>query len=213
MNETLTTSEKILIFIMIAVGSGILAYAIIGRILGLHRPMRWMGGGQVSFVGELSIGIFILCCGLAVLHSSAWIIPAIAAFAVGFISQICARRQYLTKDKKLREENAAKYPGVFDNPPPVDIENIDEDELDLFDAGSCTYLGKASKDDVKVLINRFKDIPEQGPNDIYMLVESLEMIPKGSVSREFIMLLKKGFEKRDYLVIRWLAPSNRAKGF
>lgn len=124
-----------------------------------------------------------------------------------------AHRQYLSKEKKLREENAANYLGVFDKQPPVDIENIDEDELDLFDAGSCTYIGKASKNDIKVLINRFKLIPGQGPNDIYMLVESLEMIPEDSVSREFITLLKKAFEKRDYLELRWLPPYNRSKDF
>ena len=71
----------------------------------------------------------------------------------------------------------------------------------------------ANEGDVKALVERFKDIPEQGPNDIYMLVESLEMIPEGSTSREFVMLLKKAFEKRDYLVIRWLPPSDRARRF
>lgn len=198
--------DKILICIFIAIGSGVLAYATLGRIFGFHRSIRWMSGGQVNLVGELSIGIFVLCNGLALLHSPVWIIPAIAAFAVGFISQGRSRRQYLAKEKNLRQKNAADYPGVFENPPPDDIENIDENELDLFDTGICTYLGRASKDDVKVLIHQFKDIPEQGPNDIYMLVESLEMIPQDSVSREFIMLLKKAFEKRDYLVIRWLPP-------
>lgn len=158
------------------------------------------------------MGVFILCGGLAYLHSPVWIILSLVAFAVGFISQSRARRQYLAKEEKLRKENAAKYPGVFDNPPPDDIESIQGDELDLFDAGACSYLGRASKDDVKVLIRRFKDIPEQGPNDIFMLVESLEMIPEDSVSREFIMLLKEAFKKRDYLEIRWLAPSNRATG-
>jgi len=196
--------DKILICIFIAIGSGVLAYATLGRIFGFHRSIRWISGGQVNLVGELSIGIFLLCGGLALLHSPVWIIPAIAVFAVGFISQERSHRQYLAKEKNLRQKNAADYPGVFENSPPDDIENIDENELDLFDTGICTYLGRASKDDVKVLIHQFKDIPEQGPNDIYMLVESLEMIPQDSVSREFIMLLKKAFEKRDYLVIRWL---------
>ena len=198
--------DKILICILIVIGSGILAYATLGRIFGFHRSIRWVGGGQVNLVGELSIGFFVLCPGLALLHSPVWIIPAIAAFAVGFISQGRSNRQYLAKEKNLRQKNEAGYPGVFENPPPDDIESIDENELDLFDTGICTYLGRASKDDVKVLIHRFKDIPEQGPNDIYMLVESLEMIPQDSVSPEFIMLLKKAFEKRDYLVIRWLPP-------
>jgi hypothetical protein len=211
MNETLTTGEKILVCIAITLGAGLLAYAIIGRILGFHRPMQYIGGGQISFAGELAAGIFFLCIGLGWLHSAVWAIPAVAAFVVGFTDQTHAHSRLVAKEKKLREENAPKYPGVFDNPPPDNIESIKENEIDLFDAGSCAYLGRASKNDVKTLIERFKDIPEQGPNDIYMLVESLEMLPKGSVSSEFIMLLKKAFEKRDYLEIRWVAPVDRAK--
>ncbi len=205
--------DKILIYIFITVGSGILAYATFSRLFGFHRPIQWMYyGGHVSLTGELSMGVFILCLGLTWLHSPVWIIPALGAFAVGFVSQERARRQNLAKIKNLRQKNAADYPGVFDNPPPEDIGSIDEDELDLFDTGTCTYLGRVSKDDVRVMINQTKDIPEQGPNDIFMLVESLGMIPKDSVSPEFIALLKKAFEKRDYLEIRWLPPSNRQKG-
>jgi hypothetical protein len=199
--------------VFITAGSVVIVYITIGRIFGFHRPIGYIGGGQTSFTGELAMGILFLCFGLTATHSPVWIIPSIAAFAVGFISQMCAKRQYRAKEETLRHENAAKYPGVFDNPPPNDIESINEDELDLFDAGSCAYLGRVSKDDVKALIHQFKDIPEQGPNDIFMLVESLEIIPKDSVSREFIMLLKKAFEKRDFLEIRWLSPSNMTKDF
>jgi hypothetical protein len=213
MNGTLTTGEKILVFIAIAVGLGLLAYATIGRIFGFHRPTQWSGGAKISFIGELAISIFVLCWGLtAAFHTAVFLIPAIVAFAVVVISQRRANKQRIAKDEQLRRKNAPKHPGVFDTPPPSDIESINEDELDIFDAGSCTYLGRVSKNDIKVLINRFKDIPEQGPNDIFMLVESLEMLPKGSVSPEFIKLLKKAFKKRDYLEVRWLPPSNRVEG-
>jgi hypothetical protein len=174
--------DKILIYIFIIVGSGVLAYAALGRLFGLHRPTRWRYGGHVSLTGELSMGVFILCLGLTWLHSPIWIIPALGAFAVGFVSQEWARRENLAKERTLREKNAADYPGVFDNQPPQDIESIDEDKLDLFDTGTCTYLGRVFKDDIRVLINQTKEIPEQGPNDIYMLVESLELIPENSVS-------------------------------
>jgi len=204
-------AEKIVICVMITFGSGILAYAVLGRAFGFHRPVKYIGGRQASFLGELVMGIFILCLGLAWLHSPLWIILALPAWIVGFVSQVRARRQNLAKEKNLRQKNAADYPGVFDNPPPEDIESIDKNELDLYDAGTCTYLGRVSKDDVKVLINQTKDMPEQGPNDIFMLVESLGMIPKDSVSPGFVALLNKAFEKRDYLEIRWLPPSNKVK--
>jgi hypothetical protein len=209
MNETLTTGEKILVFIVLAIGIGFFAYATIGRIFGFHRPTQWVGGAKISFVGELAISFFVICWGLtAVFHSAVFIIPAIAAFVVGFISQRRADKHRIAKDQELRKENALKYPGVFDVPPPSDIESIKQDELDIFDAGSCTYIGRVSKNDVKVLINRFKDVPDQGPNDIYMLVESIEMLPKNSVSQNFITLLKNAFEKRDYLEVRWQPPSS-----
>jgi len=93
--------DKILTCILIAIGSGVLAYATLGRIFGFHRSIGWIGGGQVSLVGELSTGIFVLCCGLVLLHSLVWAIPAIAAFAVSFISQGRANRQCRAKKKNF----------------------------------------------------------------------------------------------------------------
>ena len=201
--------ETILAYVILAVGLAVLAYATIGRLCGFHRPIRWAGGGggYVSFAGELSFVIFIFCLGLAVLqHSAIWAIPALIGWGVGFASQRRASRRHAAAENELRARNAADYPGVFDNPPPDDIDRTQEDEFDLFDAGACTYLGKVAKKDIKALIDRFSQIPEQGPNDIFMLVEDLEIIGDGSISDELIVLLKKAFEKRDFLVLRWMPP-------
>jgi hypothetical protein len=203
--------ETILAYLMLAAGFAVLAYATIGRLCGFHRPIRWAGGGYVSFAGELSLGVFVLCFGLATLqHSAIWGILALTALGVLIASHRRAWRRHVAAENELRARNAGDYPGVFDNPPPDDIDRTQEDEFDLFDAGACTYLGKAAKKDIKALIDRFSQIPEQGPNDIFMLVESLETIGEGSISDELMVLLKKAFEERDFLVLRWMPPLSGA---
>lgn len=196
-------------WICIAVGLGTLAYATIGRLCGFHQPIRWQGGGYVSFVGELSFCVFVLCCGLAI-YFPVFAIGAPFAWLAGFASQRRANQQYNAREQELCRINSSKYPGIFDNPPPDDIDSVDEDELELFDAGACTYLGKVNKKDIKALLDVFKDIPEpeQGTNDIFMLAESLELLSMESVSKEFRTLLEKAFEKRDFLELRWI-PLNR----
>ena len=204
--------ETILGWVILVAGAALLAYATIGRLCGFHRPMKWAGGGHLSFVGELSFGVFVLCLGLAALqHSPIWAIPALAAWVVGYIDYRRANRRHAAEEDQLRARNSAKYPGVFDHPPPDDIHRADDVEFDLFDTGACTYLGKAAKRDLKTLIDRFGEIPEQGPNDIFMLPEFLEIMPKNSISQEFTMLLKKAFETRDHLVLRWIPLSHRTR--
>ena len=190
---------------MLLVGSALLIYAVFGRLLGFHRPLKWTGGGKIRLIGELAIGFFVLSMGLAILHSPAWILLCIPAWLAAFISSIRTDRRHRTEKKALRAKNATSYPDIFDTPPPQDIDSIAVDEFDLYDTETCTYIGKASKKDLKILIDRFGELPQQGPNDIFMLVESLEMLPKNSISNEFSTLLHNAFKKHDYLlVIRWI---------
>ena len=171
--------DTILASVILAVGLGLLVYATIGRVYGFHHPIRWIGGGYVSFVGEISCVIFIICLGLAALQNSAiWCIPAPVAWLVGFISQGRANRQQAKEEETLRKRNSANYTGIFDNPPPYDIDRTDEDEFDLFDTGACNYIGKATKDDIKELIKQFGDIAEHRSNDIFLLLNPLKCYQK-----------------------------------
>ena len=169
---------------------------------------------QSSFIGELCFSTFVLTCGLA-LRFPAWVILAPFAFLGLAISERRSYKKYAARENELRRINSSKYPSVFDNPPPDDIDGIDGDELDLFDAGACSYLGRVSKKDIKALLDAFKDIPEleESSNDIYMLVESLELLSKESVSKEFRTLLEKAFEKRDFLELRWIPPKPEQKNY
>lgn len=193
---------------ILAVGSALLAYATIGRYFGIHRPMKWRGGGKTTLVGELAIGGFIICFGLAVLqHSPVWILPAAAILVVIFCSQERARRRHAAEENELRARNSADYPGVFDHPGPNDLNSVAGDELDLFDLVTYAYLGRASKGDVQALIKRFCELPEQGPNDIYLEEEFLSALTPDLVSQRFITMLNAAFEQRDRLVLRWMPPS------
>jgi hypothetical protein len=201
-------SERIAAFAIVAVGVVIIAYAIVGRLLRFHRQIPWQGGGQVTLFGELCIGLFVLSMGLAVwTRNGAWIIPILAAWIAGSISQRRAVRRHIANENQRRTTNAARYPGVFDQPPPLDPDATRDEVFDLFDAGACTYLGQVTRPDLKLLIARHSDIPDQGPNDLYLLQESLGLFPNGELSDELVALLTKAFEERDYLELRWMPPS------
>jgi hypothetical protein len=198
--------------VTIAAGSALIGYGIIARLIGLHRPMRWQGGDQISLVGELAIGVFALSAGLAVgTNSGLWVIPCVLAAVVGIVSQGRAKRRHAVAEQRLRERNAKSYPGIFDQEPPDDIHATGDFEFHVFDAGVCTYLGKASRQDLEILIDCFRDMPEQRPNDIFLMPESLGLVPEGSLSQEFLMLLEQGFKHRDFLMVRWMPPSQCGK--
>jgi len=197
-------------FALIAIGAGTILYATLGRIVGIHRPLGWVSGGNISLTGELCIGVFVLSMGLAVwTESGAWIIPALAAWVAGFVSQRRAQRRHAAAEKQLRVTNSARYPGVFDKAPPTDLDATNDETFDLFDAGACTYLGQVSRRDLESLIARHRDVPEQDPNDLFMLRESLGLFPAGELSDELVTLLNKAFDERDCLELRWMPPTRR----
>jgi len=202
--------ERILTIVILAVGSVLLAYATLGRLCGIHRPLKWTGGGRLTFFAEICIAVFVLCIGLTVVFdSAAWAIPALGAWIGGFISQQRTRRRFLASEGRLRKRNSADYPGVFDTPPPTDIDATNDVQFELFDAGACTHLGRITKDELKKLIEEFAATLQEGPNDLFMLQESLEIFPDGLLSDKLAAILEAALNKRDYLVLRWV-PSSKA---
>jgi len=207
-----TMGETVIGWLFLAIGTGLLIWRVGGRIFGFHRQHRWKTGGSVSLVGELSIAAFVLCGGLAVLQQTgAWVLLGVAAWIVGAVSERRASRRHFEEESALRKSGATRYPGVFDTPPPEDIDATGDDRFDLFDAGACTYLGRVAKSDLRELINRLKGMPDEGPNDKFMIHESLGFLHKAAVSPEFVALLDDAFRHRNFLVLRWL-PSSRNDG-
>jgi hypothetical protein len=194
----------ILAWVALTAGSAVIARAVLGRALGFHGPQKWRGGGEVTLAGELAFGAFLVCVGLSgLMHSAVWVVPAIAAWVVGYVAQWRAGRQFAAAEAELRARNAEQHPGVFDRAPPEDIDATFGDELDVYDAGACTYLGRAPKANLKALIDRFAEVSE-GRNDLFLIVESLEMLDEGALSGEFRQFLTAAFADRDYLLLRWL---------
>jgi hypothetical protein len=199
--------ERIILWVVIAAGSGMFIYTLVGRVLGFHRSLRWQGGGQISCVGEVACATFVLSGGLCILHSPGWLVIALLAWIIGFVSQERANRRFAAEELALRTRNASHYPGFFDESPPNDIDNYDDETFELFDVAACTYLGRVTRPELQAAIDAFADAAEQGPNDIYVMNESLEMIDSSQLSEEFISLLDTAFEDRDYLVLRWWPSS------
>lgn len=187
-----------------------LLYSTGGRGLGFHRPIRWRVGGYLTLVGEVSLWVFMFSAGALILQRNAvWFIPNLCSFIVLYISEIRASRRLKAQENELRATNALNYPSVFDGPPPTDFDAISGEYVDLYDAGACTFIGTVAKSDIRGLIDEHVEMTDEGPNDIYLLVESLEMFPDPQPSQEFISLLKSAFTNRDYLLLRWMPQGGK----
>lgn len=106
--------ETFLGYVTVSVGLALLAYATLGRLCGLHRPMKWQRGGRLTWIGELACASLALCVGLAILQRSGiWALPALGTWALGYVSQWRAERRHVAEERELRARNAAVHPGVF----------------------------------------------------------------------------------------------------
>jgi hypothetical protein len=45
---------------------------------------------------------------------------------------------------------------------------------------------------------------DRDSNDIFVIEETLELLEDTGISRNFIDLLRDGFQSRDYLILRWM---------
>lgn len=201
------------------IGGVVLGGAAVGLLTAIYKLSQgsrqfgnWQGGGKVTSTGAIGAWVFIGCVGAGFLHPSAvWIIPALFAWLVGYVSQNRANRQHQAEEAQLRIANALEHPGVFNVPPPTDLDAISGDQVDLYDAGACTFIGTVRKSDMKATINTFAETPDQGPNDIFIIYESLELIPKSEVTQDFIALLNDALTRRDYLLLRWIPKHQNSR--
>jgi hypothetical protein len=201
-------------------GAAILAGAIVGSVYaaikflqGARSFGKWQSGGNVTLMGSLALCIFAGSIGAALVHNSGiWLIPGLSAWLVGYVSQNLAHRRHLREEDELRRRNALDHSGIFDGPPPADLEAIPDERLDLFDCGACTYLGTVSKSDLQALLHALAEMPDQESNDIFVMPESLELVNESRLTNEFTALLNGAFQHRDYLVLRWVPRSQPAAG-
>ncbi|WP_146460611.1 hypothetical protein [Rubripirellula tenax] len=109
----------------------------------------------------------------------------------------------------MRDSNAKNHPGVFDTEPPTNLDPSDTDLVDLYDCGSCVYLGRLNASIVSDLISATSDMPDQGPNDIFVIEETLEppLMPEAVELKAF---LREHFDTRGYAILRWF-PAQKSK--
>ncbi len=177
-------------------------YTTIGRILGIHRPMPWFGGGYSTLTGELATAGFIGCIGLTIIATPVFLIPALVCWVTAARSQSNANRTFAQQDEELRARNAKNYPGVFDREPPQSLDLNETEDVDVYDCGSCIYLGRIAAKSIENLITATSDMPDQGPNDIYVIEEMLEP-PIMTEGNDLQLFLREHFDSRGYAVLRW----------
>ena len=95
------------------------------------------------------------------------------------------------------------YPGVFDRDPPLHLDVDATRHVDVYDCDSCAYIGRIGSIHIRDLIQSTADMPEQGPNDIFV-IEEMVGPPALPESNDLKAFLQPHFDSRGHAVLRWL---------
>jgi hypothetical protein len=75
-------------------------HAVVGHALGFHRQVRWVGGGNMTLVGELSMaGCIGAISASFVFGNFMLLLIAIPCFLIGFISQERANKRFRDEEE------------------------------------------------------------------------------------------------------------------
>lgn len=183
---------------------------IIGELFRRRTKQKKPGDDSRSTVFYLALLVFVVSALLAgFTQNGVWILVALPAWLVGFISQERGERRRRREIQALRAQNAKDYPGVFDRDPPQDLDAIPGDRVDVYDNGTCTYIGRFPKSDMRVIIERF-DIEDNSKNDIFIcgaVFGESEMLSPAEISASSAETLKAAFEAHWDLFLRWMPVS------
>jgi hypothetical protein len=192
---------------LILLGSLICGFFIIrGWIRGEPTGREWEGGGTVSRLWLLCGSAWAFFLSLAfILHSLWLLIPALAVWIIGYRSCCIANKKYKMMRTAIREENASKYPEVFQVPAP----DLDTDELPhqpsfrIFDDITASYLGELSRDQLQFIIRSLgPNIEGEKYNNFFILTEVLDTMEKDGADPKMIELLRKAEAKQE-IILRW----------
>ena len=198
--------------IAVIVGLSMVFYAVLGRWLGRHKPIRWSGGGQMTLGAEVAVGVFIASIGAMFLtRSAAWTLLALSCWAVGFASQSKSARGERRRIEALREENAQRYPGVFDGPPADELDSGETPYVDIYDVHLCEYLGRVEAREIYGVWDTMGEmLDDDGNNDIYLMVELLETKMVCPPDSPLYGLLKTYLDEHGDIMLRWVPVSEPA---
>lgn len=196
---------------MLSAATLLAIYATVGRLLGVHWPIPWTGGGNLTLTAELAVaGFFASVGGGIAFGSPLFVLTALPCWLIGYISQGRANRKFHREEESLRKRNAEQHLGIFEADPPQRLDPLGTGAVDVYDCGACLYLGRVGTAEIEVLIDATKNMPDQGPNDIFIIPESLESPIACPAGPELRPLLNKYFESRDYVVLRWIPAADSA---
>ena len=148
---------------------------IIGELFRRRTKQKKPGDDSRSTVFYLALLVFVVSALLAgFTQNGVWILVALPAWLVGFISQERGERRRRREIQALRAQNAKDYPGVFDRDPPQYLDAIPGDRVDVYDTGTCTYIGRFPKSDMAAIIKQYSYLCEHGSNDVFMTIDMLE---------------------------------------
>ncbi|QEG00749.1 hypothetical protein Mal15_48210 [Stieleria maiorica] len=186
-------------------------HASLGRVFGFHRSIPWSGGGNMTMVGEISLAGFIGSVGGGIASGHpVFFLTALPCWLVGFLSQSRANRRFQRDEEQLRTENAKLYPGVFDIDPPQCMDVDTTPLVDVYDCDSCVLIGRIGSMHIRDLIHATADMPDQGPNDIFVIEEMVEP-PALPESNELHSFLQPHFGSRGHAVLRWIPVQESKK--
>lgn len=201
-------ADRIIGTVALSIAALVAIHAVFGRMLGFHRDVTWTGGGNMTLVAELSAAGFVASVGSGfVFASPTFILPALLCWVAGFISQERANRRFRREEETLRAKNSKQHPGIFDSDPPTSLDLDEVEYVDVYDCGSCAYLGRIAAQRIRELIDATAVMPDQGPNDIFVIEETLEP-PMMDEAVELKAFLREHLDARGYAVLRWLPVQN-----
>lgn len=203
-------AETICGYLIFGGGIAALLHATLGRIVGFHKAIPWQGAIECSMLGELSIAAALLSFGAMLLaRAPVWGLAFIVAWLIGFMAQWRDNRCHRLAQEAIRSANAVHHPRIFDQDPPEDLNATDDQTFRLYDLGYCVYLGNIDRSDLRVLIECLMIVPEFGPNDLYMMEESFDLIPTDDLSTDCETLLKRALQDHGDLTLRWIPSSSK----
>ena len=158
--------------------------------------------------------IGFLICGFLSLWHKLFVVAALASWLVGFIADRIDKRSHNRDTDRFREENTRKYPSIFNSPPPISLDTINGELVDMYDVETGLFIGQGMKRDIQTLYDAFDNDPlifENGLNDIPLtqdFVEQVNEMDDYQLTPHFLKLMDNAMDEKHItlLTIRWTQP-------
>ena len=162
--------------------------------------------------------IFAACVLLTFATDSFWYATiALPCWIIAAVIEARQSRRHTRDVESFRSLNEQKLGHIFSCEPSRGLRNLDDDQLDLYDCVTFTYLGRVPKSDLLLILDSYADMPDllpNGDNDIPFSIDDYEAIPvihNQQFSDSFTRVLPDGiaFAMDSHCQDRWLTSCGR----